>query len=222
MTVIFKNPCEKVEFVTTPSPFSDLTFTMPLAAPVDTPFHVLTNIEQQYPTIQANITAWFTTPYMPLNAVIAPGSSILRFDPTMVSLPADIGTHPVTVRIRSKEFPFTVPAVFFSFNVIVNCFVTSFTLGNPGYTSLDYVINTDPVSLGPFNAVAVNDCNHPVTFTVAHYSNGVFVDSNISVFDPLVKYFTFKFTDPALVGTTQRYVLTATMVTALSGTLSAT
>jgi hypothetical protein len=138
-------------------------------------------------------------------------------------LPTDIKTHPVTIRIASSDFPYSVVPKSFSFNVVVTCYVTAFTI-NTVVTPLDftYTLSQGALLKGAFTPTPVSVCNHPVTYSLTHNQDGTFVDNNLSVFNTATKFFTFSFTDANLINTVQQYILTATTVTTLSGTLTAT
>lgn len=220
MTIVLKNPCARAVFETSPNPFSDITVAMPLTSTISTPFHVYTDVEKAFPSIQCNITATFTTTYTPLTI----STTQTSLDTTKVVLPTDIGTRTVTVRIASKDFPYSVIPVSFSFNVIVTCNVTSFTI-TTSVVDFNYTLNQGNLLKGAFTPTAVSDCKHPVTFSLSHTTNvpaaNTFVDNNLSVFNTSTKFFSFAFSNSALIDSVQTYVLTATMVTAMSGTLTA-
>ena len=49
-------------------------------------------------------------------------------DGNSVSLPGEIGTHPITVEISSKYYATLVAKVTFTFDVVIACTVSTFTI----------------------------------------------------------------------------------------------
>lgn len=112
------DPCSSAVFQTTPNPFTDMTIVMPQSTTITQAFHIMTDVELLYPGYHCPISASFITSWVADSVV----SSTERYQvsTSSITLPADIGTRLVTIRIRSLDYPTTqVAAVQYSFNVII-------------------------------------------------------------------------------------------------------
>jgi len=163
LTLTIKDPCEFATFITTPSPFSDKTITVPSVTPIQTSFAVKTNVENTYPSIVCGITALFSTTYLP--ATVASPFIKYTIDPGLVVLPTDIGIHTVVMEIKSKLYhPTVVPAIF-TFTITVVCTVSSFSI-NTTVINFGYVINSGNVNKSTFQPVMNSDCKWPLSYEV--------------------------------------------------------
>jgi hypothetical protein len=81
----------------------------------------------------------------------------VRVDPSKVSVPDDYGSHPITVEINSRDYPSIVVYQTFTFNVIINCNVSSLTI-EANVTDFAYVLNSGSITKGTFTPVQTPDC----------------------------------------------------------------
>ena len=82
-----------------------------------------------------------------------------------------------------------VPANF-TFKITVVCTVTSFTI-NTTVINFGYVINSGNVYKSTFQPVMTSDCKWPLSYEVKHYENGVYVDNQDALFNPVSWMYTF-------------------------------
>jgi hypothetical protein len=181
------------------------------------PFHVLTSPEQSY-GIVCEITATFTTSYMP--AAMAANNLSYYINPASIVLPNDIGTHPVAVKIALLNYPAIQTT--YNFNIIVSCTVTNLSV-ETAVINFDYVINSGTSTKGTFVPVQSPNCNLPVTFSVQQINAGIPVAGDPGNFNSGTLNYGFSFTNTALIGTIQEFILTASVtnpvgLTTITGT----
>jgi hypothetical protein len=98
----------------------------------------------------------------------------VRLDGNLVSLPGDIGTHPITVRISSKDYATLVAPVNFTIDVVIACTVSTFTISATNATDSIYTKGSNSMTKGPITAVQQPACNWPVTWKNELYLNNVY------------------------------------------------
>lgn len=140
----------------------------------------------------------FSTTYTPAS-VTSPYAKFV-VNRGQVVLPTDIGVRTVVIEIKSALYHPAVTAVNFSFKITVACTVSSFAIQTT-VIPFGYVLNSGNVYKSTFQPVMTNNCMWPTTYSVAHYSNGVYVDQQDAMFDPVAWMYTFAYTNPALIGT---------------------
>jgi hypothetical protein len=145
------------------------------------------------------------------------GGNQFKIDTKDINLPSDIGTHLVTISCVSTNFPTTVVPASFTLNVIVQCAISSFTLTTT-VTDFNYILNSGSIEKGPYTTTQTLNCKYPVTYTV----NQAGVGDVSSLFSPTTMFYTFAFTNPALIGTVQTFTMTSSITTAAQGVLTAT
>jgi hypothetical protein len=172
LTLIIKDPCSRAVFKTTPSPFSTITFSAPSTANTYTLFKVYTDVEETYPSIVCPISAIITgVGYVPVS--INGAFTAITLDGNLVCLPGDIGNHPITVEISSRDYT-SVSFVTFTFDVVISCTVSTFTISATNATDSIYTLGSRLMTKGPITAVQQPACNWPVTWRNELYLNNVY------------------------------------------------
>jgi hypothetical protein len=133
---------------------------------------------------------------------------------------ADIGTYNYTMTESLASYPLVTPVIK-TFSVTITCAVTSFTIST-SVTNFNYILNSGNIVSGPFNPVQVNPCNYPVTYNVEHFQGSTDLGSATNLFSTGTLSYTHSFTDPALIGTIQTYILTASITVPGIGVMNAT
>ncbi len=89
-------------------------------------------------------------------------------------MPGDIRTHHITVEISSQDYATLVAKVTFTFDVVIACTVSTFTISATNATDSIYTLGSGLMTKGPFTAVQQTACNWPVTWRNELYLNDVY------------------------------------------------
>jgi hypothetical protein len=220
LTLTIKDPCKYATFEITPNPFTNVVITLPASNLVDTPFTVYTDKERINPSIHCATKVTFvnTPAWAPIN-VIDPWLKH-QINPNLFVLPTDLGVHTIQAKVESYTWPTFVTSKTLTFTVTVVCTVTEFAV-TTAVSNFNYILKTPSVTKGPYATYQIADCKYPVTYSVARYENNTFKD-NPTNFNTASMEYTFYFSDPLLVGTVQKFVLTASINTTPVKTATAT
>ena len=142
---------------------------MPSGSPVNVPFHVFTDLERSF-GILCSYKATLTS--APTYVTTTSPFTEYSVNAPSISLPAEIGTHAVTIKIESLLFPSDVTPATFTFNLVVSCLTTSLTISTP-VTDFSYALLSGDTIKGVYSVDQTSACNLPVTYSVEHLIDGV-------------------------------------------------
>lgn len=197
-TLTIIDPCRLAVFEINPTPFLDMVVDPTSKSQILVPIKVYTDKERVSSAVVCAIKATFTTSWVPVT-VVEPWQKYV-INPSAISLPIDYGSHAVTIKIESLNYPAMVASKSFNFNLTVMCTMSAFAIATV-VGDFSYIINSGPVTKGPFKAVMIPNCKWPVTYAVAQFQDNVLI-GNPTNFNTATGEYTFSFTDPALIGTT--------------------
>ncbi len=114
-----------------------------------------TDVERAHASIICPISATITQGYAPVS--IVDSNTKVRADPSLVSVPGDYGSHPITVEINSSNYSSLVATVNLNFTVSISCTVSILTIQTT-VTDFAYVLNSGSITKGTFTPVQTPDC----------------------------------------------------------------
>jgi hypothetical protein len=150
MTLIIEDPCKSAVFETSPNPFSNVSIAVSATSILNTTFKIWTDKERSNANVICPIKATFTT--SPAWVPISVMDPYLKHqvNPSLFTLPGDIGAHTISIKIESPRWPANVTLKTYTFTVTVTCDVTVFAL-TTAVTNFSYILNSGNVLKGPFN-----------------------------------------------------------------------
>ena len=99
---------------------------MPSTIVLETAFKVYTDLERAISSIVCPVIVTKTGGISSM--MVNDSSNKTLVDPLMVSLPSDIGTNQISVQVTSSNHSATVAPVNFTFDLVITCTVSSFTI----------------------------------------------------------------------------------------------
>ena len=99
---------------------------MPSTIILETAFKVYTDLELANSSIVCPIIVTKTGGLSSVSVNASSNKTLV--DPSMVSLPGNIGTNQISVQVASSNHSATVTPVNFTFDLVITCTVSSFTI----------------------------------------------------------------------------------------------
>ena len=164
-SVTIDDPCKTAVFQTSPAPLTTMAVNMPSSATSTQTVVIKTDVELAHPTIVCPFTA---TNLIPAAAFISLSANIISVNASLISSPGDFGTHSFTLTAISSNFSGAVATQAYSFDVVIDCSVTSLTFitAPPVSTTLQVGIDLQPSNIA-FEITQTPACGKSVNFALS-------------------------------------------------------